>query len=123
MAYASAVELTVQEVSRAGKSVSKALVAATATHGNKFLNDGTTVLRVKNGSASPVTVTIDVPKVIDGLALPDLTVSVAATADANGLDFQDIGPFPLDWNQPDGYIWATFSAVITVTVGAFRNQK
>ena len=122
MAYASAVVLTVQEISRAGKAVQFPLAAATATHGNKFPNDGKTWLRVKNGAGAPITVTVDVPKSVDGLALPDLTVAVAATGDGAGLDFQDIGPFPIDWNQTDGYIWATFSAVTTVTVGAFRTQ-
>lgn len=121
MAYASAVELTVQPIIRAGKAVSEDLVAATATHGNKFLNNGQTFLRVLNGSASPITVTLQCPKTVDGLAVVNPTVTVAATGDSSGLDYQDIGPFPLDWNQADGpYMWVTFSAVTTVTVGAYR---
>jgi hypothetical protein len=123
MAYASAVALTVQEISRAGKAVSKAMVTPTATHGNKFLNDGRTMLRVKNGSAAPITVTIDCPATLDGQAVTDLTVTINATADANGLDFQDIGPFPASFSQTDGYVWATFSAVTDVTVGAYRLPK
>jgi hypothetical protein len=120
MAYASAVALTVQEISRAGKSVTEQLVAPTATHGNKFRNDGKTFLRVKNGSASPITVTIDTPGSVDGQALADLTVTVKATGDTDGLDFVDIGPFTATFNQADGYVWAVCSAVTTVEVGAYH---
>jgi hypothetical protein len=123
MAYGSAVALTVQEISRAGKAFDYDLVAATATHGNKFINDGRTMLRVKNGSAVPVTVTIDCPAVLDGQAVADLTVTIAATGDGNGLDFQDIGPFPVSFNQSDGYVWAVCAPVTTVTVGAYRLPK
>ena len=123
MAYASAVALTVQDITRAGKSLDHDMVAATATHGNKFINDGRTVLRVKNGSGAPITATIDNPAVVDGQAVADLVVSVAATGDGSGLDYQDIGPFPPSFNQADGYVWAVFSAVATVTVGAYRLPK
>jgi hypothetical protein len=120
MAYASAVALTPKTVSRSGLAVLGGLVAATATHGNKFFNDGATMLRVKNGSASPITVTIDTPGSVDGQAVADLTVTIAATGDVNGLDIQDIGPFTKTFEQADGYVWAVFSSVTTVTVGAFR---
>jgi hypothetical protein len=112
--------LTVQEISRSGKSVTKQMTSATATDGEKFLNDGKTFLRVKNGSVNPITVTVDNPSSIDGQALADLTITVAATGDGDGLDFQDIGPFTAMYNQSDGYVWAYCSAVTTVTIGAYR---
>jgi hypothetical protein len=118
--YSGATVLTVQEISRSGKSVTEQMTAATATDGEKFLNDGKTFLRVKNGSVNPITVTVDNPSSIDGQALADLTITVAATGDGDGLDFQDIGPFTAMYNQSDGYVWAYFSAVTTVTVGAYR---
>jgi hypothetical protein len=31
-----------------------------------------------------------------------------------------IGPFTETFQQSDGFIWATFSAVASVTIGAFR---
>jgi hypothetical protein len=121
MAYASATTLTVQEINRAGKSVTEQMTAATATHGDKFINDGKTFCRVKNGSASPVTVTVNTNRTVDGLTVPNLTASVAATGDADGLDFLDIGPFPPGtFNQSDGYVWVTISSVTTVTIGAYR---
>lgn len=123
MAYASAVALTVNEITRAGKAATKPLVAPTATHGNKFLNDGRTFLRVKNGGASPITVTIDTPRSVDGQAISDLAVTVAATGDADGLDDLLIGPFTATFNQADNSVWAVCSAVANVLVGAFRVQN
>lgn len=121
MAYASAVELVVNDDSAiTGKPVVKPMVAPTATHGNKFYNDGRTIFRVKNGSAAPITVTFNVPGTLYGLAVTSPAPTVAATGDGNGLDFQDFGPFPAIFNQSDGYVWAVCSAVATVTVGAFR---
>ena len=120
MAYSSSVALTIQDITRAGKAVTKPLVVPTATHGNKFLNDGKTFLRVVNGSAAPVTVTVDVPALVDGLAVADLVSTVAATGDANGLDDLLIGPFTTNFQQSDGYVWAVCSAVTDVTIGAFR---
>ena len=123
MAYASAVALTVQEISRSWKAVQKGLVAPTATHGNKFANDGRTMFRVKNSGAVPITVTFDTPGTVDGLAVADLPITIAATGDANGLDFQDIGPFTSDYSQADGYVWAVCSAVADILVGAYRLPK
>lgn len=120
MAYASAVALTVYEIDRAGESLDKNLVTPTATHGNKFLNDGKTFLFVRNGSGGDITVTVDVDKSVDGQAVADLVVTVKATGDANGLDELLIGPFTGNFNQSDGYVWAVCSAVTTVTMGAFR---
>lgn len=120
MAYASAVELTILEISRAGKSLDKLAVAPTATHGNKFVNDGKTFLFVRNGSVGDITVTFEAPGSVDGMAIADLVVTVKATGDANGLDELLIGPFTSIFNQSDGYVWAVFSAVATVTTAAFR---
>lgn len=120
MAYASAVALTINDISRAGKAATFTLVAPTATHGNKFVNDGKTFLRVQNGSASPITVTIDVTAQVDGLSVPDLVVTVAATGDAAGLDDQLIGPFTTNFQQSDANVWVVCSSVATVKIGAFR---
>ncbi len=120
MAYASAVALTVQEISRTGKAVQYPLVAATATHGNKFRNDGKTICRIKNGSGGDITATFDAPGSIDGQAINELAVVIKATGNGTGLDFLDIGPFTAVFNQADGYVWVTFSAVTSLTVGAFH---
>ena len=114
MAYASAVALTVVEITRAGVLIDAAMRAPTATHGDKVPNDGRTVLRVKNASASPITVTVDTPGTVDGQAIADLALTVGAGED------RLFGPFSTTFQQSDGYIWAVCSAVATVTIGAYR---
>ena len=56
-----------------GVDLTAALTAADATNGNSFVNDGTTLLRVKNGSGSPVTVTVHfqgtLTPAVDGVTL------------------------------------------------------
>lgn len=120
MAYASAVALTVLEIVRAGKSLDKLAVTPTATHGNKFLNDGKTFLFVRNGSVGDITVTFDAVGAVDGMNIADLVVTVKATGDGDGLDELMIGPFPSIFNQSDSYVWAVFSAVTSITTAAFR---
>ena len=105
--------LAVQQIVRTG--LTPALAAANAD-GSYVPNDGRTFLQVKNGSAGAVTVTVETPGTVDGLAIGDLAVVVPLT-----VGDKIIGPFPPDtYNQPDGTIKATFSAVASVTIGAFR---
>ena len=120
MAWASAVALTVKDITRDGVSADYTLVAPTATHGNKFINSGHEYLQVRNGSGAPITVTITPSVVVDDLALPTKVITVAATGDGTGLDDMLIGPFPKTWEYADSYIWAICSAVVTVTIGVFR---
>lgn len=122
MAYSSSVELTVKDVNRNGVSDEYTMIAATATHGNRFINTGHEFLRIVNGNAATSTVTVTSGTSIDGLALPVKTYTIAAVADGTGLDEQFIGPFPLSWNYTGNYIWVTLSAVTDVTIGAFRFQ-
>jgi hypothetical protein len=114
MAYASAVPLTVVDITRAGVLIDAAMRAPTATHGDKIPNDGRTFLRVKNGSASPITVTVDTPGSVDGQAITDLALTIAAGED------RLFGPFSTTFQQSDGFIWALCSSVATITVGAYR---
>lgn len=120
MAWASAVALTVKDITREGVSADYTLVAPTATHGNKFTNTGHEFLQVRNGSGAPITVTITPNITVDDLALPTKVYTVAATGDGTGLDDQFFGPFPNTWEYESDYIWAICSAVTTVTVGVWR---
>jgi hypothetical protein len=73
-------------------------------------------LYVKNASGSPITVTIDTPGLVDGLAIANLTVSVPATTGE-----RMIGPFPPGiYNQADGNVYVDWSSVTSVTAGVFR---
>jgi hypothetical protein len=53
-------------------------VAGDPSGGGRFVNDGYTVLLVRNTGAGPHLVTIESPIVVDGLAVADLQVVVAA---------------------------------------------
>lgn len=57
-------------------------VAADTTNGNVFTNDGNIILVVDNAAASPVDVIFPFPSYqdVDGVALPDKTVSVPASS-------------------------------------------
>lgn len=68
------------------------------------------VLRVKNGSAGAITVTVVTPgNTKYGQADPDIPVAVAAGTEVA------IGPFP-DELAVDGVVSVTYSAVASVTV-------
>ena len=112
MAYASAVEMDVVQMSRDGNDLTPLSVTPDATHGNKFWNNGKTFLLVNNGSGGSLTVTIVTPNTVDGLAVSDRTVAIA-----DG-QLYAIGPFTTDYKQSDGYIHVTWSTVSSVTAEA-----
>lgn len=60
----------------------------TATTGDTFVNTGSEIAVVYNGSASPITATFTSTATVDGLAVADLAVTCAA-----GKRYV-IGPFP-----------------------------
>ncbi|MEU9972346.1 hypothetical protein [Streptomyces sp. NPDC051014] len=70
-------------------------------------------LYVKNGSGSSITVTVATPGEISGLAIADPTISIGAGK---------AGTIPLSrlFAGADGRAAVTYSAVTTVTVGAFE---
>jgi len=72
------------------------------------------VLRVINGSASPLTVTCVVNKSIDGLAVPNETVTVAAgTTQLISLDSNFEQP---PGSTDPGYCYVNFGSTATITV-------
>lgn len=114
MAYSSSVEIAVTDLARAGIDLTPLPTTPTATHGNKFRWTQTAFLLVNNGSGGDITVTFDVPRAVDGQDVADLVVTVPA-----GQLFA-IGPFTETFLQVDGFIWAVFSAVATITIKAMR---
>lgn len=105
------VTLAVQPVSRAGLEPA---YAAAEADGNAFLNDGRTMLHVKNG-ATNVVATLQIPRTLDGQAVADPTVTVPATEE------RMIGPFPPGvYNQTDGALYVDYDDVANVTVAAIR---
>lgn len=95
--------------------------AAAAAAGNMFDNTDPrpTFLHVRNGSASPMTVTIPSTLVRDGLTLASRVVTIPATTD------RLIGPILGEiHNQLSGVdigrTYVDYSAVTTVTVAVLR---
>jgi hypothetical protein len=105
--------LSVQSIVRAGLSPT---YTAANVDGHSVANEGKqTFIHVKNGGASPITVTIPTPGSVDGLAVADRTVNVPAGEE------RMIGPFPAAfYNQADGTVHVDFSAVTSVTLAAFK---
>lgn len=92
--------------------------AADATNGMRFVNDGKTVLIVKNASAAAITVTVRSVPCSHG-RLGDLIVTVPATTGE-----AVIGPFAKDlFDQQStdlGNVYVDFSASASVTVAAVK---
>jgi len=99
----------------AGINMAAVLTAAEAG-GDAFVNDGRTFFRVKNGSASPITVTIAAVKASDqGVTENIVSAIVANTGDVV------FGPFPAsEFNDVNGRVIATYSGVTTLTVMPYR---
>lgn len=106
--------LATQKITRAG--VAPALAAASAG-GDRYTPDHETFLHVKNGSASPITVTVKATEQVNGDPIKDIAVTVAASAESL------IGPLPAQMFQAtdgSGLADVTYSAAASVTVGAFK---
>ncbi|MBC7193861.1 hypothetical protein [Marinobacter sp.] len=102
--------LNVQKASLTG--LAPTFVAASAG-GDSFVNDGKTVLHVKNGGASEITVTVNSQQPCNYGFDHDVTVAVPAGGE------RIIGPFRQDrFNNSDGQVMVSYSAVTSVTVAA-----
>lgn len=103
---------TVQEISRAGTTPT---YNAAHDDGNYFANDGRTMIQVLNVGAE-MTVTIQTPGLVDGLAIGERTVVVPLTT-GNKM----IGPFPPDvYNQSTGVVYVDWSRRTDVTFAVLR---
>lgn len=92
-------------------SLLAAFSAATASTGDTFIPNGRSFVTVKNGSGSPITVTVDVPGTDDyGNNRGDLVNTVAAGTE------RDIPITRADMVQSDGTVKVTCSAVTSVTI-------
>lgn len=100
--------LTVQSIS--GLNAAVTWNAANAG-GDDFVNDGRTILLVKNASGGSINVTVASGQQVDGLDIEDPVVAVAAGAT------QRIGPFRKTYyNDGDGKVSLTYSDVTSLTV-------
>lgn len=106
--------LTVQNIALAG--LTPAYSAGDAVNFHEFINDGNTMLQVKNTGGGACTVTIYTPAKVAGVDIADITVVVGATTGD-----KMIGPFPTHvFNQSGGLVNVDISTATGVTLGAFR---
>jgi hypothetical protein len=80
--------------------------------GNSFRPANGRVLHVRNGSGAAITATLPTPGTVDGLAIADRAITVAAGAHTA----ISVGPLPGIYGQPDGTVHLDWSSVTTVTV-------
>ena len=119
MAFASAVVLpSTPFVAGDIVSLAGALSAADGTNGNRFILNQTTLVRVKNGSASPVTVTVHTNRMVGDLTLPSDTFVVPATT--GDVIWKPNQPLDMYWQSGTSEVWIEFSAVTTVTVKIYE---
>lgn len=89
--------------------------AAAAAAGDQFLNDGSTIVYVKNVNAATRTVTFVTSGTLVGIAVSDVAVSVVQNAEIV------VGPFPVyPFNDSSGYVQITYSSEVGVTVAVVR---
>ena len=106
-------ELVVQEILLTGLAPA---YSAAAVGGDYFVNDGKTMLEVRNASGAPVNVTVASPQNCDQGANHPLVIAVPAT-----IGQRMIGPFlRRRFNDANGRVQVTYSGVTTVTVAAVK---
>ncbi len=97
-------------MARTGILTSGALTTASASS-DKMANNGKQYLLVKNGDTGAHVLTFVTTPTIDGLAIADPTVSIAAG------ETKLIGPFkPSVFNDSDGYVVITTDVITAQTV-------
>ncbi|HMJ87977.1 MAG TPA: hypothetical protein VK504_32595 [Vicinamibacterales bacterium] len=103
--------LAVQQSTRAGLTP---VYTAANVDGHNIPNGGAEVFHIKTvGTAC--TVTIAIPGTVDGQAVTNKTVVLSTNQE------RIVGPFPPNYyNQADGSVLITFSAVTAVTIAALR---
>jgi hypothetical protein len=118
----STVTLTVQEIARTGLAVTRTAAGSSpllnVVDTFQFNNTGKEFLHFMKSGAGACTVTISTPGTVDGLAIADRTVTVAATTGDNM-----IGPFPpSNYNTAGTATFAGFtvSEVTGLTVAVIR---
>ena len=109
-------DLAVQVILRSG--LNEPVFSAANADGHDVPNSGRMFLYVKNGGGSDSEVTVAAPGTVDGLAIADRVVDVAAGED------EIMGPYPPDiYNEEAGVtdtIEVTFEQVTSVTIAALQ---
>ena len=90
--------------------------AAANVDGSRWKNTGKEFLHIKNTNAATRDITIVTPRTVDGLAVADVTFTIAITTGD-----RIVGPFSAEtFNQAGGWGRVSFSAVADVTIALFK---
>lgn len=109
------VNVPVTVISRSGVAPPAQTNADSANGHYISLNDGTVWIEIVSSDAGAQTVAFKLPGLVDGQALADKVVSVAAGATAIA------GPFPISsYNQSDGSLWFNPSVSTTLKFRAYK---
>ena len=88
---------------------------AAAAGGDQFVNTGSELLVIENGSGAQMTLTVTTTKQIDGEAVADKTVDIPAG------ERHLIGPFPpAIYNDNDNKVSLAYSSETSVTVAVAK---
>ena len=112
------IQLNVQDAARGGTvlvySTSTTVPPLTASDRFQIPNNGNVQIMVKNGATATV-LSVEVAQTVDGLAIADREVTIAANSDAV------LGPFPPSiYNDGDGDLNLSFDDVAHVSIVAIR---
>lgn len=104
-------ELTVNEITRTGGYMNAMSEAVTAANGAQFRNSGREWIRIGNTTGGNVTITVSIPRLVDGAAIASKTwVIVTAT-------YLYLPPFPTDiYNHPNEKVYVDTTGTIGVVV-------
>lgn len=108
--------------SRSGISIADAAMTAAVAGGHSFVNDGNTILAFLNTNAAARTITIQTPGTVDGLAIADLTVTLAIGSVTPVRVLTSRFPRSV-YNQSDGTVLIDYSATANVSVAAIQVPK
>lgn len=116
-AMATDVAVSVQQIVNSGLSTAYTSTGLVASSNNYlFVNDGRVLLHFKKTGAGACTVAVTTPGTMGGLAIADLSVSVAATTGD-----VIVGPFPASlFNDANGKVTFTLSDTVGLSIAAFR---
>ena len=112
-------EITVNTLGRStsGTTISDVVIPA---DGIKFKNDGKTFLLLRNTHSSTNEATIVTGATLDGLAVSDLAITMAAGDSTNQVILK--GPFPTTvYNQTDGYVHVDAGTADEIYAYAFKS--
>lgn len=93
------VNVALQQITREGLTAS--FTAMTTTDTYKLANSGRMFVAIKSGAAGAVNATFIIPGTVDGQAIGDRTVSIAAGAEVY------FGPFTRDYNDASNKVSVT----------------